>query len=476
MLQKIISYIREKNMIQPGDRVLVGCSGGADSVCLLLLLIDCREVFDFSLSVLHVEHGIRGEESIADARFVENLCREKGVPFTCVSLDVPAYAKVQHVGLEEAARIMRYDALRKKAAETEPPMKIALAHHMEDNAETVLFQMARGSGLAGMCGIAPIRMENELCLIRPLLGISREEIEDYLEKKNQAYCVDTTNSDESYSRNRIRKSVLPQLVQVNSQAVVHMNNTAEQLAEIHSFVANQANLLYERVVTEEYGACRVDCTALLKEHPVLQREVLRRALFYVAEKKKNISLVHVDSIMSLARQQSGHRISLPYGMEAYMEYQVMRLHKDIEVPNEKLYAEVTEQMLNDCMNASDEALLWEDSKGNTITGKVWTSDNPMEDFRKKAYTKQFDYDKIKKGFFVRTRQKGDYFVLDADGHHKKLKDYMIDEKIPARLRDSIPVLAIDNEIIWLVGKRIGASFKVTESTTHIIEIQYNGGD
>ena len=184
MLQELQKRMKELHMVSPGDKVLAGVSGGADSLCLLLSLRELQETLGFSLEVIHVEHGIRGEESKADAQFVVDLCEKLNVNYMVYEVDVPAFATEQKLGLEEAARILRYEVFEKIAKEKEA--KIALAHHKEDNAETILFQLARGSSLAGLCGMQPIRVaENGVCYIRPLLFFQRNEIEEFLIQRKQ---------------------------------------------------------------------------------------------------------------------------------------------------------------------------------------------------------------------------------------------------------------------------------------------------
>jgi tRNA(Ile)-lysidine synthase len=574
MQQKIIAFLKQHRMIEKNDHVIVACSGGADSVCLLLVLCAIRKELGFSLSAVHVEHGIRGEESRRDAAFTEELCKRLSIPLAVCPVDAPAYAAGHRMGIEEAARTLRYDVLREQAADREETVRIALAHHMEDNAETMLFSLARGSGLAGLGGIAPVRKEGKLCFIRPLLCVTRGEIEAYLAELGQPYCTDRTNLDETYTRNRIRRSILPQLTLVNAQAVQHMNRSAEKISQAYDFIREYAEIKYREISvriqdgdvppeaqtaekelqtkaqtakSETQGGQRhiaLRASGLCALHPAIRQEVLRMTLFEAAGHRKDIASVHVEELEGLLKLQSGRRIALPYGLVAFLEYDTVHIcpecgadkellgQQTSQVPVEALRAfagnrdtgtdaprcgagaqtpgtgsahtcagEQTpdtgsahtcagEQTPDTgsaytCISAAEQwpyarenapwVLLWEDGTGAGLRARVWKTMSPLEEITKKAYTKQFDYDKINSGFLVRKRQKGDYFVLDQDGHRKKLSDYMINEKIPARLRDRIPLLAKESEVIWLVGGRISATVKVTKDTTHIMEIEYYGG-
>ena len=234
MFQKILHYCKKENLIQQGDCVLAGVSGGADSVCMLFVLLHLQKEMGFHLEAVHVEHGIRGEESVEDAVFVEQLCKEQGVPLQSFSVQAAEYASKYKIGLEEAARILRYDCYKKAAEKMQNfKVKVALAHHADDNAETVLFQMLRGSGVDGLSGMKPKReLKEGMDVIRPMLPVTRKEIERFLESEGQSFCIDSTNEDISYSRNKIRKVILPMLEEVNTKAISHINQSAQILREL----------------------------------------------------------------------------------------------------------------------------------------------------------------------------------------------------------------------------------------------------
>ena len=477
MEQKIMEYMRRNGMTEAGDHILVACSGGADSVCLLLILHACREQLGISLSAVHVEHGIRGDESREDAAFVRALCARLGIPLMICPVDVPQYALQHRLGTEEAARILRYEQLEQCAGQNGAHTKIAVAHHIEDNVETVLFQMARGSGLAGMAGIAPVRRSGTTCYIRPLLCVSREEIEQYLAEHGQEYRTDRTNSDESYTRNRIRNTLLPQLAGINPQAIAHINESAGRLREVYDFIQEQATAFYREHVQQAEHVLQADSSALSGLHPALRQEVLRMLLFEASGHRKDIAAVHVDALEHLMRLQSGRRLDLPYGVTAYMEYDKLCLTgRGIRDGKEPAPFWVTAEQIARCRLGGDAVCLWASENGQSLWGRVYARSVCGEEIIKKPYTKQLDYDKMKNGFFVRTRQNGDYFVINDVGQHKKLSDYMINEKIPAMERDNILLIAQDHHIAWIIGGRIGEDYKIGKDTALIFELQYNGGN
>ena len=250
MTEDVLNWIKKEKLMTEGDTVIVGLSGGADSVALLLVLLELRQRIGYTLLAIHVEHGIRGEESRKDAAFVEELCRQKNIPCRICPVNVPDYAATEGIGVEEAARILRYECYQKAAEELKQSgagrVSIALAHHANDNAETVLFQMARGSGVHGMCGMHPKRvLGDDILIVRPLLCVSRGQIEEYLKKCGQEYRTDGTNLDINYSRNRIRHHILPELSVINEQAVSHINQSALLLQQAVSYMEQETKKVDE---------------------------------------------------------------------------------------------------------------------------------------------------------------------------------------------------------------------------------------
>lgn len=474
MFHKVQKMLEEFHMVSAGDTVLVGLSGGADSVALFLVLSELAKTMDFSLEAVHVEHGIRGEESRRDAEFVEELCKKFYVPCQIHHVDVPAFSAEKGLGLEEAARILRYQIFSQLAMEKNA--KLALAHHQEDNAETILFQMVRGSSLSGLCGMQPVRMdEKEVCYIRPLLGVRRAEIEQFLQERGQDYCIDSTNIELEYSRNFLRGQVLPALEQINERAVEHMNQTASHLSEVREYLDVETEKVWSRVATVEEQII-LDAKLLMELHVVMQRQIAYKAIVCMANQKKDITSTHVEALLALCKGQSGKRITLPYGITAWKEFD--RVHIAVCaaecVECQQVY-EVGKELLEDCLTLGKAFSFSIGAGKETLSFRAFAAGDESLEIPRKTYTKWFDYDKIKKGFCIRTRRSGDYFISDALGHHKKLKQYFIDEKIPMAEREKKWLLVQDAQILWLVGGRISEHIKVTQETKYILEITYDGG-
>ncbi len=455
MIQKIESYIRNYHMINAGDHVIAGVSGGADSVCLLLVLLQLRQKLGYTVSVVHVEHGIRGSAAQADAEFVRNFCTERGIECHIFHYNVPEYAKAHGMGEEEAGRYLRYAAFaeeketyykQKIERKITGKVKIAIAHNLNDNAETMLFHMARGTGISGLAGIAPVRGD----IIRPLLSVSREKIAVYLAERGQAFCTDATNEADAYSRNWIRHHVLPGLNEVNRCAIRHMYQTAEELREIDVFLRQQARKEMEACCSCQNDSVKLNKSAFEQTETVLQKEMLHQILSELSGRSRDFTREHVTAVLDLFNRQNGRRVQLPYGLTA------VRIYEGVEIYHKKFVK-----------NEGKEQFSFQiiENFSNFIT-----------QISKKKYTKCFDYDKIKIGFSIRNRLPGDYLTVNDSGDRQKLKKYFINEKIPAKEREQIPLLADGPHIMWVVGHRISSYYKVTEYTRRILEVTFYGGE
>ncbi len=461
MKKKVRNFIREHHMVEKGECVLAAVSGGADSLCLLMILLELQQELGIALRAVHVEHGIRGEESKKDAAFVEDFCSRRQIPCRVFYCDAKTYAKERKMSVEEGARELRYQYFR-QAAEEFGADKIALAHNQNDCAETMLFHLARGTGMKGMCGIRPVRQE----IVRPLLCASRCEIEAYLAEKDQDFCRDQTNEELLYTRNKIRHQVLPILSEINSNAVSHMNQAAafvSEAVELLDALTKQALQAY--VCEKDGGTCILQ--ELQKEKQVIRRAVIHKALQKEAGKSQDIAMVHVKQLEQLFALQSGKKINLPYNIEGRKTYQGILLHRQKEQTEERC------QLLD--LEALRTGSLYISSHGYQIQTRLLDKIPQNEEIPKKMYTKWLDYDKIKGNMRMRTRQKQDFLVIDAKGSRKKLKKYFVDEKVPEYQRDQVLLLADDTHILWVIGYRISEDVKVTQHTKRILEIQVNGG-
>ena len=460
MERKVEQFIDQWEMLSKNDVVITGVSGGADSVALLLILDELRKKRNFSVHVVHVNHGIRGEDADHDERYVKILCEKRGLSFSCVQVDVPAYARERKLSEEEAGREVRRNAFWDAMKEYHGT-KIALAHHQEDNAETFFLNLARGSKLKGLGGISPVNG----VYIRPLLCVGRKEIETFLEERNVKYCMDATNLEDTYMRNRIRNHVLPYFRDhINDKTVEHVNAAMEYLREVQGYLEEQQQIAYEAIVSKEKNAI------VLKEEPfgktpeIIRKMVIRCALAEMAGREKDLEETHIHAVALLMQKQTGRRLDLPYGLTAKRSYEGIVIGRKTKILEAENILEIT---LKDgaCWKYEDK----------TISCRIFEKPEGEVFVPKKTFTKWFDYDIIKRNVSVRTRRPGDKIVIDADHHSKKLKSFYIDEKIPSEKRDHIPVLAIDKDILWVIGYRQSKNYQVTKETKTIVEIVVNGG-
>ena len=451
MQNEVRDAIIENGLLTRGDRCIIAVSGGADSMGLLHVLVRLNGIFKVNYRVVHVHHGLRGAEADRDANFVKNACLRYNIPCRIIRVNVLDFAQSRKLSIEEAARYLRYQALENEAvqweteADTEKQVKIAVAHNREDNAETILMQAARGSGLRGLSGMQYVRKR----IIRPLLDIPREEIEKYLVKEDESWINDSTNAETEYTRNRIRHDILPLIIsEVNNGAVENITRAGKLVGQADSYINSQASKILEENVYEEDSAYCFPLDILKKQVPIIQSYIVKLLLAKINKTMKNITSKNIDDITGLIDSETGKRIDLPYRLAAERDYESIKVYRR-ELPS---------------MDHADES---EDNGHFEFT----TFDYKGQKAPEEKYTKWFDYDKIDEPMEIRFRQAGDYFKLKGVGK-KSLRTYMTDAKIPNDIRDEIPVIAAGNHVMWLVGYRISEAYKIDKSTKTIVEIKY----
>ena len=483
--EKVFSFIAAWDMIRKGDIVAVGFSGGGDSAAMLHLLASYRKTVPFSLIAVHVHHGIRDGEADRDLEAARELCRKWGIPFDCVRKDVPSLAACWKKGLEETGRLVRQQALSMAvrlfagSAGGGGRLRIALAHNMNDQAETVILHLARGCDLRGLGGIRPVsevreKKEHaaEIKMIRPILCLTRQEIEEYLIRERIPFVTDSSNLTDEYARNRIRHKVLPVLTeQVNSMAVSHMANMAARAALAEDYLREKGHaVLVEHSAADSSKGKRLLMESLCQAHEAEQAYAVREALEELAHSSLDFDSGHIRQVLALFGKGSGKKISLPYGILAVRRKEGVCLTK--RMADYKIETGISEE----AVNRPESFFFPVRIPGETITplGKLQTvlfayEGQKIEELK---YTKWFDYDKIENDLALRTRQEGDYLILDEAGHRKLLRRYLIDARIPADLRGSIPVIASGSGILWVIGGRIGYRYRIDSGTKTILQISW----
>lgn len=476
--EQVTAYMEKHHMINTGDKVLVGLSGGADSVCLFYMLLTLREKFDFSMEAVHVNHLLR-TSARRDEDYVTELCRKEGILLHTEHVDVTALAKKEGLTLEEAGRNARYGIFR-KLAEERGGAKIAVAHHANDQAETILFHLCRGSGLEGMAGMRPVRGE----IIRPLLCLGREEITEYLGIYGISYMTDETNADNAYSRNMLRNCVLPRLTESICQGTVsHIAHTGEVVSEAFDYLQAQMQQAFESCIGErkesdnlmqnlmtetekqESLPLELSIPSLESLHPYLQKEVIRLAISRISGSKKDISEVHVRAVLKLLNAQTGSSSHLPYRIKVSRSYDYLIFEQGENREKCDVFYEISREQL-ELGNKCTECTL---KDGRLLSFRVLPYDKNA-DIPQNPYTKWLDYDKIEKSLLVRTLEEGDFFYFN-DKNRKFVKDYMVNEKIPLRERDKTMLVMSGSHMLYFPGRRISNYYKVDDHTIRVLEIR-----
>ena len=550
MIERIYNYMTGHNMIEEGGCILAAVSGGADSMCLLEVLRELQGRAGLRLKVFHVHHGLR-ESADGDLRYVAEYCEERGIPFEAAYVDAAGFAAGSGLSVEEAARHLRYEALEQAADRWEQEMlssgrataeessgrtaeeaapatghaaaktpaghkgkcHIAVAHHIEDQAETVLFNLVRGSRLTGLRGMLPVNGR----IIRPLLACSRREIEEFLKERGISWREDETNEDIRYSRNLLRREVMPLLGQINAGAGEHIARAAEEAAQTEEFLREVTEKAYRECRTSEcpsdesrthgglsdegrmrecpsdeirtrdslpdksrargdYLEC-ISVPALMRQPPLIRRRVVYGVIADAAGKKKDLQDVHVQAVLRLAQKNGNGRLDLFGGVRVEKVY-------------DKLLFSAGGQQ--DTVRAAEAAARRWPSDAGEYRCRVFDFDGDMASVSRNLYTKWFDYDKIGALPIFRTRREGDRITLDESGRSKTIARYMIDAKVPAQLRGRIVLPAVGSEILWVPAGmvfasdaetgsssdsgRMSAAYLVSSHTGRILEISWEPGN
>ena len=404
VLDIIKKTLREYNLLNNGDSVLVGLSGGADSVCLTHALWSLKDEFDIKLYTAHINHGIRGEEAKRDEFFAENFSKKLGIECFVLNADIPQIAKDTNVSEETAGR--------------------------NDNAETLLMNFMRGSTTNGLCGIPYVRGN----IIRPILNVSRDEIEKYCSDNGLEYMTDSTNLTEDYTRNKIRHTLLPYIQKEFNTSFI---KTVTENACLIKYDSDYLDGIAEDFYKHHIRNCAVNIEDLNNTDSAIKRRVLRLMLRDIYNGLNDISSTYVADILSLADKSSGRQINLPYGIVAKNEYgKIILEHKKEET-----------QPFEVSINIGETVFISELDK------KISVSETDMRNKYGAIYLSCDKTDKI----IVRNRRNGDKFQPMGMNGTKKLKEYFIDKKIPKDKRNSVPIIEINGEIA-AVGNRIDKRF------------------
>ena len=439
MLDKVKKTISDNDMLNAEDKILVALSGGCDSVCLCLAL----KQLGFEFAVAHVNHCIR-EEADLDQSFCETFAGKIGVEIFVKKIDVPSVAQQRGVSLELAGRDTRYDFFESLCCKY-GFTKIAVAHNLDDNAETVLLNLVRGSGIKGLCGIPKTRGK----IIRPLIDVSRGEIEEFVRLNSQDFVTDKTNFSEDYSRNKIRGSVIPKLLEINPKALENIAKT--------SFVLTQDDVYLDKL-SEKFASFHDECAYIEKEkfallEDAVKARVLLKAYTFVAGTGKDFEKKHIDYIIQNFERKNGTIIDLCFGVKCRSEYDYIIFEK-----------RVTEADYSYILPLNGEVYVKE--AGIKFTSEV-VSKSQIE-FSEN--TQLFDFSDLTEKIVIRSRKNGDKMIPFGKNSEVKVKDILIKDKVPLNIRKNLPIIEC-KDILWLYGVRRSELYKITEKTEKVLVVK-----
>jgi tRNA(Ile)-lysidine synthase len=459
---KVKQTIKRFSLLKPGDHIVVAVSGGPDSVCLLSILLSLAKEFDLTLHIAHLDHAFRGKESADEALFVAELAKKLGIPATIEKIDVPAFCQERGLSSQEGARTVRYGFLE-RVAETVGAARIATGHTADDQAETLLMRLLRGAGLSGLSAIPPVRRN----IIRPLIEVTREAILDYLKEAGLEFKTDSTNAKPVYTRNRIRSDVLPVLKQFNPRIVETLASEAALLRDEDEAAEVCLETFYGSVIVQktENVALKRDAFKVLPQ--AFRRRLFRKAVDLAYGEPANLSSAHVDEALAfMASAQTGRALQLPCSLTVEREYERFIVS-----------ANTTDRFFSRTLALNDVTLVPE--FGLLIEVNISVTSLPEEPVGNYFWQAEFDYDKITAPLMLRTRLRGDRFCpTRMRERSKKLQDYFVDEKIPRRKRDMVPLLVAGSNILWVIGFRTDERYLPRPDTKSVLVVQIkplNGG-
>jgi tRNA(Ile)-lysidine synthase len=488
VLDTIANYCKKQGLLEAGDSVVIGLSGGADSLCLFDVLHKLAPQLNLSLTVAHLNHQLRGQHADADASFVRQLARRRQIPVVIDSADVAHLANQRKQSLEEAARQVRY-AFLWQVAQTSGSNKIAVGHNADDNVETILMHFLRGSGLSGLRGILPaisidgLRLQPDDLpveiaspapqLVRPLLETSRAAIEAYCRNNGLSPQHDHTNLDTTYFRNRLRHELIPYLESFNPNLRHTLQRTAHVVIAETDLLAVQLEQAWEAVVLSQSATHVSFAAEPWRQIPLaLKRSTLRRAIERLRRGLRDIGFDHIESAVDLIETgKTGTQGTLPQGLHLSIGYNAFEITTDTTRPILADFPQVRQPVDVNLpgqtrLPASRWRLTAEIRPAHSVSRQDVYNADPWETY--------LAADAIGSQAVLRPRQPGDTFCpLGMSGQHKKINEFMINEKIPAHWRDCIPVLVADGRVLWVCGYRPDDRTQVKPDTRQILHLKFS---
>jgi tRNA(Ile)-lysidine synthase len=467
--KKVAGFIEAEGLFKPAEKVLLAVSGGADSTALLYAMqaLKTENILNADFACAHINHQLRGDESDGDEEFVAAQARKLNLLITIRRLNVADFAHKNKLSIETAARKLRIESLL-NIAKVNNCDRIATAHQKNDNAETVLQRLARGTGFRGLCGIWPMRgFDGGVSFIRPLLCVGRDEIIDYLKKRNLKWRIDRTNQDCKYRRNFIRHRLLPQLQQKFDGSVAEeLFELSQRMRKFYSLVCSCADKLWPKLADCTGERVVLDLKGFSGQPKPVKVELVRRSLTAIGSGEGDLTQRHYEKILELAQQNvGGKKIELPDGFIVYREYRNLifsrfeqeqqsdgKISKSIRVPGQTRFGKYL------------------------IKAAILDAGGLMLDARRRRKSKielieRFDFDKVKLPLVVRPRRTGDKFWPLGLAGEKRVGKFLTAAKVPQELRERTLIVTDSEKIIWLWPIRMCEQAKITGKTQKILQLQ-----
>lgn len=461
VIEKVKEFIIENSLVNKDNKVLVALSGGPDSVCLLHCLYSLKKDFNIKIGAAHVNHMLRGDDSFGDEEYSRRLCESLNIDFYSKKIDINEIAKSKGISIEMAGREARYGFFEEIKKEYNYD-SIAVAHNENDQAETIIMNLMRGTGIEGLCGIRPKRKGN---IIRPILCLSRVEIEKYCNENNLNPRIDKTNLENIYSRNKIRLDILPYMKENFNKDIIPTINRMSKLIQVdNDFIEKECNREYKKYCLVNKENIIIKKEAFSLDKAIITR-MIKKAFCDFTGAFNNFEMKHVYEILNLAKNTTNKKVFLPNNIISENVYGDIYLKKKTLGKDKKDIKELLtlkKEGINGLSKMYDNYI---------INLEVINCKNNIE-FSNNLLIKYFDYDTIEEKIEIRKRRNGDKITPLGMKGSKKLKDIFIDLKIPIDKRDEIPVVTFDDEIAWVVGYKVSEKFKVKKETKKILKVVF----
>lgn len=461
MKEKVLKTIKENNMFDAGDKVIVAVSGGPDSIALLHILHSLRSELKIKVYAAHVNHCLRGADADEDEEYVRKFCANLKIEFRSKRVDINKLSQLKNISSESAGREARYSYfgdLKKEFG----AQKIAIAHNANDQAETILMRIMRGTGIEGLVGIKPVRDD---IFVRPLINVMRNDIEEYCTNENLNPRIDKTNLETIYSRNKVRLELIPYIEEnFNKDIIKGLNRFSDTMRIDSEYLELIAKEKYKKYCDIHEGKVIISKKVFL-DHEAIVTRVIRLSLNTLCGNLCNFERVHIYDVIDIQRNSTGKQLNLPNNVLVSNSYGDIVIEKSKKESSKIHKGEYMLQLgMNELKNIKSKVRLQLINVEDGI------------DFKGKNLIKYFDYAKVKGDITLRYRKDGDRFKPLGMSGSKKLKDLFIDLKIPKDKRDTIPLICFNNDIGWVVGYRESELFKVDKNTKTVLEVRIESED